>query len=295
MNLTAARGEPAALLTRARRGELLSRHTTFRVGGRAQYFFAPQNPTELVKIIEQCRQMGLRVFILGAGSNLLFSDRGFPGAVISTRDVRGIAQSGGDLDVAAGEPLSSIVAFAETRGVHALSFLCGIPGTLGGAVAMNAGIRGRAIGDQVVAVRILCADGKIRTLSAHEMDFGYRCSAVLRERWVVLSARLSQRGPDYDGDEILRRRRETQPTAFASAGCVFRNPPGVSAGELIERSGLKGLTVGRARVSEKHANFIVNLGGATSAEICKLIDIVHQKVYNTSHVSLDLEIEVIDG
>ncbi len=278
-----------------RRGEFLARHTTFRVGGRADIFHTPHTIGGLIGAVELCRSLGLRYVVVGGGSNILFSDRGFRGVVISTAAIRGIADCSQGIEVSAGEPLGHLIAHAEERGARSLSFLAGIPGTAGGAVAMNAGIRDRSIGDMVRNVLVLDPAGRVRELRSHECGFEYRGSAVRKDGLVVLSATLSLDGPSFDRREIIERKQMTQPLSFPSAGCVFRNPAGRSAGELIDRSGLKGATVGNAQVSEKHANFIVNLGGATSAEICKLIDIVRQKVYNTFHVGLDLEIEVIDG
>jgi len=277
------------------RGELLARHTTFRVGGRADIFHAPHTIEGLIGAIELCRSLGLRYVVVGGGSNILFSDRGFRGVVISTAAIRGIVDSPQGIEVSAGEPLGRLIAHAEQRGARSLSFLAGIPGTAGGAVAMNAGIRDRSMGDMVRSVIVLDRVGRVRELPADECGFEYRGSTIRKGGLVVLSATLRLDGPSFDRREIIERKQTTQPLSFPSAGCVFKNPAGRSAGELIDRSGLKGTTVGNAQVSEKHANFIVNLGGATSAEICKLIDIVSQKVYNTFHVGLDLEIEVIDG
>ncbi len=281
--------------TECRHHEPLAEHTTFRVGGRADVFYEPQSLEGLVGALELCRRLGLRYVVVGNGSNVLFPDRGFRGVVLSTAAIRGLAARGRGLEVLAGEPLGRIVAHAEDCGVRTLGFLAGIPGTAGGAVAMNAGIRGRSIGDMVRDVLVLDEDGAIRRVARAECRFSYRTSAIRAERWVVLAATLDFEGPEYDAKALLARRQATQPLSLPNAGCVFRNPPGHSAGELIDRCGLKGLTIGKAQVSDKHANFIVNLGGATSAEICKLIDIVRQKVYNTFHVGLDLEIEVIDG
>jgi UDP-N-acetylmuramate dehydrogenase len=278
-----------------RRGELLARHTTFRVGGRADVFHAPRTIEGLIGAIELCRSLGLRYAVVGGGSNILFSDRGFRGVILSTVAIRGVADASWGLRVSAGESLGHLIAHAEERGARSLNFLAGIPGTIGGAVAMNAGIRDRSIGDLVKSVLVLDPAGAVREIAARDCGFEYRGSAIRRDGLIVLSAALDLDGIPFDREAVLERKRATQPLSLPSAGCVFKNPPGGSAGELIDRSGLKGTTVGKAQISEKHANFIVNLGGATSAEICKLIDIVRQKVYNTFHVGLDLEIEVIDG
>jgi len=278
-----------------RQGESLARHTTFRVGGRADLFHAPRTVEGLIGAIELCRGLRLRHVVVGGGSNVLFSDRGFRGVVISTTAIRGVLDHPHGFEVCAGEPLASLVDRAEKQGVRSLSFLAGIPGTVGGAVAMNAGIRDRSIGDMVRSALVLTPDGLVREVPSKDCRFGYRGSGIREDGLIVLTATLGVDGPAYDRDGVIERKRATQPLSFPSAGCVFKNPDGGSAGELIDRSGLKGMRMGQAQISEKHANFIVNLGGATSAEICKLIDIVRQKVYNTFHVGLDLEIEVIDG
>ncbi len=278
-----------------RRGEPLACHTTFRVGGRADIFHAPRTIEGLIGAIELCRSLGLRYAVVGGGSNVLFSDCGFRGVVLSTAAIRGAADAPWGIRASAGEPLGQLIAGAERRGARSLNFLAGIPGTIGGAIAMNAGMRDRSIGDMVRSVLVLDPAGAVREVTARDCGFEYRGSAIRREGLIVLSAALGLDGPSFDREAVLGRKQMTQPLSLPSAGCIFKNPPGRSAGELIDRSGLKGTTVGKAQVSEKHANFIVNLGGATSAEICKLIDIVRQKVYNTFHVGLDLEIEVIDG
>lgn len=278
-----------------RRREPLARHSTFRVGGCADVFHAPRSIEGLIGAVELCRGLSLRYIVVGGGSNILFPDRGYRGVVISTEAVRGVADLRDGICVSAGESLATLIGRAERRGARSLGFLAGIPGTVGGAVAMNAGVRDRSIGDMVRSVVVLDAEGQLRELTAAACDFGYRASAIRRDGLIVLRATLGLDGPDYDRVEMLERKRATQPLTLPSAGCVFKNPPGRSAGELIDRCGLKGTMVGQAQVSPKHANFIVNLGGATSAEICKLIDIVRQKVYKSFHVGLDLEIEVIDG
>ncbi|MDD5263496.1 MAG: UDP-N-acetylmuramate dehydrogenase [Candidatus Bipolaricaulis sp.] len=275
--------------------EPLSDHTTFRVGGPADGYCEPQSIPELVEAVRLCRAQAFPLFVLGAGSNILFPDDGHRGVVICTKSIRGVAASSTGLDVAAGEPLSSALAAAEEWGSRSLGFLAGIPGTVGGAVATNAGIPGRAMSDVIESVSIIDPANQSAELAPRECGFGYRTSRIRDRRLVVVSAKLRFDHEIYDPAVLLARRRTTQPIGQASAGCVFRNPPGGSAGALIDQAGLKGFTVGRAQVSEKHANFIVNLGGATSAEICKLIDIVRQKVYKTYQVSLDLEVEVVAG
>ncbi len=275
--------------------EPLSRHTTFRVGGTADAYCEPPSANALAEAVRICRDEGVGVFVLGGGSNVLFGDAGWRGVVVATRRIGGITATATGLSAAAGESLSRLIAIAEHQGSKSLGFLAGIPGSLGGGLATNAGIAGRSLGDVVRGVTVLDEHNRIVKLLPDDCGFAYRTSAIRTRRLVVLSAELAFDDQVYDPEALLARRRITQPIDVASAGCVFRNPPGRSAGALIDRCGLKGFALGQAQISDKHANFIVNLGGATSAEICKLIDIVRQKVYNTHQVSLDLEVEVVDG
>jgi UDP-N-acetylmuramate dehydrogenase len=215
--------------------------------------------------------------------------------VISTQGLQEIIWEGSYVRASAGIPLPLLLDRANRLGNRSLNFLAGIPGTLGGAIAMNAGIPERSIADVLEEIAILREDYKIRNVSPEMCRFGYRRSQVLEQRIPVLWARLRLNGKPYDRFELISRKRATQPLDLPSAGCVFKNPPEGSAGYLIEKAGLKGLIIGKAKVSEKHANFIVNLGGATNAEIRKLIDIVRQKVYKSFHIWLELEIEVGTG
>ena len=295
MTLAAAARELRAAGVPLRLQEPLSAHTTFRVGGPADIYCEPGSVEGLSSSVQICRQTDVPFFVLGAGSNVLFSDAGRRGVVIATRAVRGIAATSTGLEAAAGEPLSGLIAAAQERGSLSLGFLAGIPGTVGGAAATNAGIPEHSMADILESVAVLDASNRVLTLQRSECGLGYRTSALRGRLLVVLSANIRFGSASFDVEALLARRRATQPIGEASAGCIFRNPIGESAGALIDRAGLKGALVGSAQVSEKHANFIVNRGGATSAEICKLIDIVRQKVYNTHQVSLDLEVEVIDG
>lgn len=280
---------------RIRVREPLAPHTTLGVGGQAACYVAAETPQQLVELIGLCRRWNQRYLVLGAGSKVLISDRGFPGVVIATDCLRGLVFEDGHVRVLAGERLFSLLDAANRRGVRSLNFLAGIPGSLGGAIAMNAGIPGRSIGDVVTEVAIVDPSGDVKIFQADDCEFGYRQSAIRKLRLPVLWARLRLDGESYDREKLLAQRLARQPVFARSAGCVFKNSPDASAGRLIEEAGLKGLRVGMAKVSEKHANFILNLGGASSAEIRKLIDIVSQKVYKSFRVLLELEIEVIDG
>ena len=187
-------------------------------------FHAPRAIEGLIGAVELCRGLGLRYVVVGGGSNLLFPDHGFRGVVISTAAIRGIADGHDGVDVSAGEPLGTLIAHAERRGARSLGFLAGIPGTVGGATAMNAGIRDRSIGDMIRRVLVLDADGAVREIAAPECGFGYRASAIRRDGLVVLRVTLGLDGPAYDRMAVLERKRATQPLTLPSAGCVFKNP-----------------------------------------------------------------------
>jgi len=276
-------------------GEPLSHHTTFGVGGKARYFCTPESTENLVDLISFCRRRNQPYRLLGAGSNTLFADGGYPGMVISTKKLRGFSFEAESVRVCAGESLVLLVDSANRNGVRSLNFLAGIPGTLGGAVTMNAGIRQQSIEAVVAEVATLDPSGKVQILQQKDCQFAYRQSIFRVQGLPVLWARLRLDGQPYDRNAMRAQRLAHQPVFARSAGCVFKNPPGDSAGRLIDEAGLKGKWVGMAMVSEKHANFILNLGGATSAEIRKLIDIVRQKVYKSFRILLEPEIEVIDG
>ena len=275
--------------------ELLSSHTTIKIGGPARAFFIPASKDSLVKAVSISRDQGVPYLILGRGSNLLFADDGYRGLVISTERLNACVVSDGHVSAECGTPLATLISETNARGIHSLDFLAGIPGSLGGALAMNAGIPARSIGEIVEEVTVLSSDGGPLSIDRDACGFSYRASVLLEDRLPIVVARLRLDGEEFDRDRLLAQRARTQPHAFPSAGCAFKNPVGASAGELIENAGLKGFRVGMAKVSDIHANFIINLGGASSAEIRKLIDIVRQKVYKSFHILLDLEIEVVDG
>jgi UDP-N-acetylmuramate dehydrogenase len=279
-----------------RKNELLSKHTTIKVGGPARLFFVPESRSSLIQAVDYSRKYDIPYFILGSGSNLLFSDRGFSGLVISTTRINGLTLKGEYVFADCGVHLATLIAKTNAIKVTSLDFLSGIPGTLGGALAMNAGISECSIQEVVEDIEVLSIEGDVVHVGKDDCGFSYRTSRILNERIPVLGARLCLDGRQFNGPEILARRSATQPLGFASAGCAFKNPSGhSSAGELIEKAGLKGFQVGMVKVSDIHANFLINLGGASAAEISKIIDIVRQKVYKSFHILLELEIEVVDG
>ncbi|MCX7750120.1 MAG: UDP-N-acetylmuramate dehydrogenase [Candidatus Bipolaricaulota bacterium] len=265
--------------------EPLAPHTTFRIGGRAAALYRPPTADALVEAVVRARSHGFPWLLLGGGSKVLVPDRGFPGLVLSTAELRSWREEDGVLVAGAGVPLSRVARWGGWK-------LAGIPGTVGGAVTMNAGTRYGSIGEQVLWVRALLPDGRVRTFAPVECGFAYRDSLFRRLRLPVLSVALR---PDRRGDlaPLLAERARTQPLDLPSAGCVFRNPPGQSAGWLIDQAGLKGARIGDAVVSERHANFICNLGHARARDVLELVDLVQDRVVSRFGVRLRLELEVV--
>jgi len=279
-----------------RREITLRRLTTLGVGGSAAYAFFPRDVRDLRAALRFCRMEGLPVRVLGDGSNVFVSSRRFPGAVVCTRGLRGIRLEGERIVVAAGTSLVRTIAWSWRRGFAGLENLVGIPGSLGGAVRMNAGGRHGNIADSVVRVHgIELLTGDDVTLEAPECRFGYRTSA-LGDLVVTEVELLLERGDGeaarLRGRDILREKRATQPLRERTAGCVFKNPEGMSAGRLIDEAGLKGRRRGDAWVSPLHANFIIAGPDARADDVGDLIRLVRTSVLERCGVALDLEIDV---
>lgn len=278
--------------------EPMSRHTTFRVGGPADCFFMPESGAQVARALAAAKDAGVEAYIVGNGSNLIVRDGGVRGLVICLGEgMSAVSRDGNVVTAQAGASLARVSAYAQGEGLAGLEFASGIPGTLGGGCAMNAGAYGGQLSDCLIDAAVLL-DGEERTLTVEEMRMGYRTSLPLREGGVVLSARF-QLTPD-DPQAILARmkdlnarRRDKQPLNFPSAGSTFKRPEGYFAGALIEGAGLKGRSVGGAQVSEKHAGFIVNTGGATAADILALIGIVQDEVFARDGVRLETEVRII--
>lgn len=260
----------------------LRKLTTFRIGGPAWAVFSPRTPEALAEGVARARAAGIPWRLLGRGSNVLFPDSGFPGVVISTTGLGAISQEEGRIVAEAGAPLARIWG----RG---FPFLTGIPGTVGGAIAMNAGTRAGEIGPWVDWVEVLLPDGRLARLPRGECGFSYRDSRIRRLGLPILRAALVP----LSSAPALSPDRACQPLSLPSAGCVFKNPRLAPAGWLIDRAGLKGLRHGDAMVSPRHANFIVNLGRARASDVVALIDRVRERVYSVFHVWLELELELV--
>ncbi len=299
MNLTNLRGE-------VRLNEPLANHTSFRIGGPADALVFPADRADLASLLRQVREQRLNYVVLGAGTNLLVRDGGFRGVVISlrrldmigiTREYRSIGGAYAVVVAEAGASLARLLSFALERGLTGMEFAAGIPGTVGGALCMNAGTARGEIGDVVDSVTLLSPAGDEVLRHRDEMAFGYRSSQVPAGH-LVLEAKLVLREGEKDRirdqvKESIGKRKERQPLDLPNAGSMFKNPLDEAAGKLIESAGLKGLTVGRAQVSEKHANFIVNLGNARAADVLKLMDLIKERVLEVHKVRLEPEIKII--
>ncbi|MBI5866232.1 MAG: UDP-N-acetylmuramate dehydrogenase [Planctomycetes bacterium] len=276
----------------------LRAHTWYQLGGPARWMLTPRDEGELAAVVDRCRKEGVAWRMLGRGANLLVRDGGFDGAVLRlTGEIfEKIAYDGGSVAVGAGADFPKFVRDAFNHSLVGLEALAGIPGTIGGIVRMNAGGKYGEIRQFVRAVRVLNPKGEILTLPAEQVGFRYRHTDL--DGFVVLGAVLELEPGDRDA--ALRRHREIwnekydqqPPVSARSAGCIFKNPPGQSAGRLIDEAGLKGFRMGAAEISRKHANFIVADAGATAQNVLDLIALAKDRVWNRSGVSLELEIEV---
>ncbi len=276
--------------------EPMSRHTTFRTGGPASLFIRPENKGQLVEVMALIKKLGTEFFVLGNGSNLLVSDEGFDGVVISLSKMNDIHLEGdNDIYAEAGAMNSQIAAFARDNRLKNFEFAAGIPGTIGGAMIMNAGAYGGEMKLVTRSVTVLSPEGEIMVLDNASMEFGYRSSAIKGRGYIVISVLLSLEKGDKETitqnmQELAAKRREKQPLEFPSAGSTFKRPEGYFAGKLIEDAGLRGFSVGDAAVSEKHCGFVINKGNATSAEVYELICEVRKRVYENSGVTLEPEV-----
>lgn len=279
----------------------MDRFTSFRIGGPARRLACPKNREQLVILMGLARECGARPFIMGNGTNLLIPDRGLDRLVIRTAgemsDVRLTDETVIEAD--AGISLSRLALFAQSQALTGLEFAHGIPGSLGGAVFMNAGAYGGEMKQVVQEVVVLTEDG-IRHIPGAECAFGYRKSAFSDGKTVILGAKLHLKKGDPTQirdkmTELMAKRKASQPLEYPSAGSTFKRPEGYYAGTLIQETGLKGLTVGGAQVSEKHAGFVINTGGATCADVMALIAQVQDRVMQRSGVHLEPEVRIIEN
>jgi len=273
-------------------------YITVRAGGKAEALCAANDLQQLKELLSFAHRENLPCLVVGKGSNLLVRDGGLKGiALLLKNELEGVEEKGGTLRAGGGLGLSELARFCHRKGLAGLEFLAGIPGTVGGAVAMNAGAWGKSTGDVVTGVEIITVDGERMTKNRSELQFGYR-KAVLPNGSVVVRAlfEVTQDRPEAVGERIrdyLERRKGTQPLDYPSAGSVFKNPPHDYAGRLIEKVGLKGKRIGGAMISDKHANVIVNVGGARAEDILILMETARQRVKEQTGVELEPEIKVV--
>lgn len=278
--------------------EPMSKHTTFRIGGNADMFVSPEI-TQVPQIMELAKECEVPVTIIGNGSNLLVGDKGIRGLVLSFgKAAEEVKVDGNRITAGAGALLSKIAAEALKNSLAGFEFAAGIPGTLGGALVMNAGAYGGEIKDVLISAKVLTKEGEVKTLFAEELELSYRHSCIPEKEYIVLEATIGLQEGNEDAirdmmADFRNRRVEKQPLEYPSAGSTFKRPEGHFAGKLIQDADLRGYTVGGAQVSEKHCGFVVNKGGATAADVCQLIEDVKGKVYDKFQVEMEPEVKMI--
>lgn len=279
--------------------EKMEKHTTFRIGGPADYFVMPSDVTDVKAVIELCEQEKVPYYVVGNGSNLLVGDKGFRGVIIQIASNMNQLQADGEVITAqAGCSLAQIAGKALDEELAGFEFAAGIPGTLGGAVRMNAGAYGGEIKDVLESAVVLTKEGKVMELSANEMEFGYRTSIIERTGWTILGGKIRLHKGKREEikavmDDLRERRVSKQPLEYPSAGSTFKRPKGYFAGKLIQDAGLRGFRVGGACVSEKHSGFVINIDHATATDVVSLMEQVDEKVRAQFGVGLEPEVRRI--
>jgi UDP-N-acetylmuramate dehydrogenase len=281
--------------------EPMSEHTSLRIGGPADVFVVPQDLPSLMNIQKNLKNRQIQFFTIGGGTNILVRDGGIEGVVISLKSFRRIEIFSKDegyvkLNVEAGTPLQRLINFSKEQGYSGIEGLAGIPGTVGGAICGNAGAFGYEIKDVLISVEIIGYRGRIEKVKAEEIDFGYRSSSISSEQ-LITSAEIRLRRDIKESvsakvEDLLKIKRQRQPLWEPSAGCVFKNPQGLSAGKLIEEAGCKGMKIGDIEVSNIHANFFINRGNANAFDFIKLMEKVTQKVRERFNMVLEPEIKI---
>lgn len=300
-NIEALKAELLTVLPsiRVRQQEELKYHTTFKIGGPADLFIEPTTIQEMSFVLKTISKHDIPLTVIGSGSNILVKDKGIRGAVVSVKEMMQILDCNDNtLCVGAGYMLKDVSEFAWSHGLTGLEFAIGIPGTLGGAVFMNAGAYDGEMSHIVSAVRAVSVDGTIKEYNVSQLDFGYRHSVFHDNHEVIVEIIMTLKGGNKDEikdrmDDLTKKRESKQPLEFASAGSTFKRPTGYYAGTLIEQTGLKGFSVGDAQVSEKHAGFVINTGNASANDVLTLIKEVQQRVHDAHGVHLEPEVRMI--
>jgi UDP-N-acetylmuramate dehydrogenase len=277
--------------------EPLGPHTWFGIGGAARYFIAPRTTDELREVVRRCRENEIPMRVMGAGANLLIDDAGYKGAVIhlGAGEFLNVSLIDNGIRAGAGADMGRIVLRCVREGLSGMECLAGVPGSVGGCVRMNAGGAFGDIGNVVESVQVMTEDGEVFTRFREDLAFAYRSTNISSKFILAAEFRLTEDDPHAilkQVKQIWIYKKNTQPLGRSNAGCIFRNPRGMSAGALIDRAELKGKQVGGARVSEKHANFIIAEPGTKASDVLKLINIIRDRVYERNGVYLELEIEV---
>ena len=279
--------------------EPMKNHTTFRIGGPADALALPKTPEEVAEVVRFCHEHAQPYYVLGNGSNLLVSDEGYRGLVLQLyRNFNDIQVNGETITVQSGAMLAAVARTAYQTGRTGLEFASGIPGTIGGAVVMNAGAYGGEMKNVLKEVTVLTKEGEVLVIPAKALELGYRTSVIPKNGWIVLGAVLQLKKGDQEQilarmEELKEQRITKQPLDLPSAGSTFKRPEGYFAGKLIMDAGLRGFTVGGAQVSEKHCGFVVNRGNATAADVWELICEVKRRVKEMTGVELEPEVKII--
>ena len=277
--------------------EPMKKHTTFRIGGPADYFVTPESKEEIQAIVELCKKEEIPYSVIGNGSNLLVGDKGYRGVILQIfKKMNQIRVEENKIYAGAGALLSKIAATALSESLTGFEFAAGIPGTLGGAVRMNAGAYGGEMKDVLKSVTVLTDKGEVKTLAKEELELGYRTSVIAKKGYIVLEAVLELQKGEKEKiqavmDDLKERRVTKQPLEYPSAGSTFKRPEGYFAGKLIQDAGLRGFQVGGAQVSEKHCGFVINKDQATASDVMNLMNQVSDKVYEEFGVRLQPEVK----
>jgi len=276
----------------------MKNHTSFKVGGPADLLLLPQTKDELQKVLTICRESAKPFYIMGNGSNLIVRDGGYRGIIIKTKAMNRASTAGETITAEAGISLKALADFAQENSLTGLEFASGIPGTLGGAVTMNAGAYDGEMKNVIRSIEVITEDKNFKTIPVDACDFGYRSSILQKKPWVLVGVNLILKKGEAQTikekmNDLNTRRRTKQPLEYPSAGSTFRRPEGYFAGKLIQDAGFKGRSVGGAQVSEKHSGFVINTGGATATDILALITLIQTGVHQQFGVDLKTEVIVI--
>ncbi|WP_291649816.1 UDP-N-acetylmuramate dehydrogenase [Clostridium sp.] len=276
----------------------MKNYVHFRVGGPADILLIPENKEQVIRTIEICKEKNIPFYVVGNGSNLLVKDGGIEGVVIKLNEVKNINVYGDIVEAECGAMLKDVSNAALKSSLTGFEFACGIPGTVGGAVFMNAGAYNGEIANVIESAEVIDNEGRILTLSKDELELGYRSSVVMKKNYIVLSARFELQNGDEKEikeavDDLTCKRESKQPLEYPSAGSTFKRPEGYFAGKLIQDAGLKGYSIGGAAVSEKHSGFVINKNGATAKDILDLIAYIQSEVKRQFDVELHPEVRII--